>query len=78
MDWALIASLIALGAATGFVVGLLGIGGGGIIVPVLTWIFATRGYPEQHIVRMAVATSLATILLLMLAGYVLYRGIKSA
>ncbi|MEP6608650.1 MAG: sulfite exporter TauE/SafE family protein [Burkholderiaceae bacterium] len=62
MDWALISSLIALGTATGFVAGLLGIGGGMIMVPFLTLIFTARGYPEQHIVHMAVATSLATIL----------------
>jgi uncharacterized protein len=62
MDWALIASLLAVGAATGFVAGLLGIGGGIIMVPFLTLIFTVRGYPEQHIVHMAVATSLATIL----------------
>jgi uncharacterized membrane protein YfcA len=62
MDWALIASLLAVGAATGFVAGLLGIGGGIIMVPFLTLIFTARGYPEQHIVHMAVATSLATIL----------------
>ena len=62
MDWALVASLVALGAATGFVAGLLGIGGGGIIVPFLTAIFAARGYPEQYIVHMAIATALATIL----------------
>ncbi len=62
IDWALIASLLALGAATGFVAGLLGIGGGIIMVPFLTLIFAARGYPEQHLVHMAVATSLARIL----------------
>jgi uncharacterized protein len=62
MDWALIASLLSLGAITGFIAGLLGVGGGGIIVPFLTAIFAARGYPEQHIVHMAIATALATIL----------------
>lgn len=62
MDWALVASLLALGAATGFVAGLLGVGGGMIMVPFLTLIFTARGYPEQHIVHMAIATSLATIL----------------
>ena len=62
MDWALIASLLAVGAATGFVAGLLGIGGGMLMVPFLTLIFTARGYPEQHIVHMAIATALATIL----------------
>lgn len=62
MDWTLLVSLIVLGAATGFLAGLLGIGGGMIMVPFLTLIFTARGFPEQHIVHMAIATSLATIL----------------
>lgn len=62
IDWALVASLLALGAATGFAAGLLGIGGGMMMVPFLTVIFTARGYPEQHLVHMAIATSLATIL----------------
>lgn len=62
MDWTLVTSLVALGAATGFAAGLLGIGGGMILVPFLTLIFGTSGFPEQHVVHMAVATSLATIL----------------
>lgn len=61
MDAAL-ASLIALGAATGLLAGLLGIGGGMLMVPLLTLIFTSRGYAEEHVVHMAVATSLATIL----------------
>lgn len=84
MDWALVASLVALGAATGFVAGLLGIGGGGIIVPFLTAIFAARGYPEQYIVHMAIATALATILFTSLSsvrthhqhGAVLWRVVR--
>jgi uncharacterized membrane protein YfcA len=62
MDWTLIAGLLVLGAATGFAAGLLGIGGGMLMVPFLTFIFTLRGYPEQHLVHMAIATSLATIL----------------
>jgi len=62
MDSTLIGSLIVLGATTGFVAGLLGIGGGMIIVPFLTLLFTARGFPEAHIVHMAIATSLATIL----------------
>jgi uncharacterized membrane protein YfcA len=62
MDWPLIAGLLVLGAATGFAAGLLGIGGGMLMVPFLTLIFTLRGYPEQHLVHMAIATSLATIL----------------
>lgn len=62
MDWTLVALLVLLGAATGFVAGLLGIGGGMLMVPFLTLLFTARGFPEEHLVHIAVATSLATIL----------------
>src|SRR5512134_2151154 len=62
MDWTLIAALLVLGCATGFVAGLLGIGGGMLLVPFLTMLFTLRAFPEQHLVHMAIATSLATIL----------------
>ena len=51
MDAWLVASLVVLGAATGFLAGLLGIGGGMIMVPFLTLIFTARDFPEQHIVH---------------------------
>ncbi len=62
MDWTLIVALLVLGAATGFVAGLLGIGGGMLLVPFLTMLFTLRAFPEDHLVHMAIATSLATIL----------------
>lgn len=51
------------GAVAGLLAGLLGIGGGLIIVPVLTTAFIYFLDAPQHIVHMAVATSLATILI---------------
>jgi uncharacterized membrane protein YfcA len=62
IDWTLAAALLALGAATGFAAGLLGIGGGMLLVPFLTLLFDARRFPPEHVVRMAIATSLATIL----------------
>ena len=53
--------LAALGLCTGFLAGLLGLGGGMLMVPFLTIILAARAYPAEHTVKMAVATSLATI-----------------
>lgn len=57
----LILQLALLGMATGFLAGLLGIGGGMLMVPFITIILASKGYPGEYTVKMAVATSLATI-----------------
>ncbi len=58
----LIAELLALGATVGFLAGLLGIGGGMMMVPVLTLLLSQRGVDSGHAVKMAIATSMATIL----------------
>lgn len=62
MDLTLIAALLALGAAIGFAAGLLGIGGGMLAVPFMVMLFTAQKFPPQHIVHMAIATSLATIM----------------
>lgn len=54
---------ILTGAFAGFSAGLLGIGGGLIIVPVLYFTFSMHGYPTQYLMHMALATSLATIII---------------
>jgi uncharacterized membrane protein YfcA len=61
IDAGLIAVFVALGAMVGFLAGLLGIGGGMTMVPLLTLIFTRQGFPLEHVVHMAVATSTATI-----------------
>ena len=62
MEPTLIAALLALGAAIGFAAGLLGIGGGMLTVPFMTLLFTQQKFPPEHIVHMAIATSLATIM----------------
>lgn len=57
----LIVELLALGAFTGFLAGLLGIGGSMLMVPVMTWVMAHQGVPQQFVVHAAIGTSLATI-----------------
>jgi len=58
----LIAELMVLGLVTGFLAGLLGIGGGMLLGPFLTIILSARGIGTDLAVKMAIATSMCTIL----------------
>ncbi len=53
---------LALGAATGFLAGLLGIGGGMILVPFSLALLESQQVPTADAIQIAVATSLATIM----------------
>ena len=60
----LVPSLLLLtGLCAGLLAGLLGIGGGLVTVPALTWILLEIGTPIDQAVAMAVATSLGAMLL---------------
>lgn len=61
MEWQLLVAFLALGAVVGFMAGLLGIGGGGIIVPVLTTLFINQGFASEQVVHLALGTSMAAI-----------------
>ena len=53
--------LIAVGAVAGTLAGLLGIGGGIIIVPVLALVFDHQGVHTDVLMHVSIGTSLATI-----------------
>lgn len=52
---------LVLGACTGVLAGLFGVGGGLIIVPALVFSFTAHGFSVDVLTQMAVGTSLATI-----------------
>jgi len=58
----LIIELALLGLATGFLAGLFGIGGGMIMVPFITTILTARDVAPGLAIKMAIATSMATII----------------
>ena len=55
-------ALIATGAFAGILAGLLGVGGGIVIVPVLFFVFQGFGVSSESAMVIATATSLATII----------------
>jgi len=54
--------LMLCGGISGFLAGLLGIGGGMILVPFMILVFNHLGFNQEIIVHMAIATGMATIL----------------
>tara|TARA_B110000261_G_scaffold70586_1_gene82315 strand:- start:642 stop:1439 length:798 start_codon:yes stop_codon:yes gene_type:complete len=54
--------LLATGVIGGLIAGLLGVGGGIVIVPVLFWIFTSLNFPDEILMHMAIGSSLATII----------------
>lgn len=53
---------LALGVVIGFLAGLLGIGGGMTMVPVLAIMFPAQGFPFETKMQVILATSMATIM----------------
>ncbi len=60
--------LLSMGGLAGMLAGLLGIGGGIIIVPVLALVFGHQGVDPAVIMHVAIGTSLATIVITSLSS----------
>ena len=58
MEWL---AYLGLGALVGFAAGLLGIGGGVVMVPLLVLVFNAHGISAQHVLHLALGTALAAM-----------------
>lgn len=68
---------LSLGLVAGLLAGLFGIGGGLVIVPALAIVFSAHGFPAKLVLLMAVATSLATIILTAISSVVAHHRLGS-
>ena len=62
------AAYLILGAITGYLAGLFGVGGGLVLVPVLLMLFDAQQFPAENIMHLALGTSMASILFTSLAS----------
>ncbi|MCG6504955.1 sulfite exporter TauE/SafE family protein [Kingella sp. SNUBH-2017] len=60
--------LFAVGAAAGFMAGLLGVGGGTLIVPIVLWLLAKQQPDTAHSQHLAVGTSFAVMVFTTFSG----------
>ena len=59
----------ALGAVAGFLAGLIGIGGGGMMVPILTSVFLAQGMPLTHVVHLSLGTAMAVMVITAVSSF---------
>ena len=63
LEYQTIFIMLLLGVFVGFIAGLFGIGGGGILVPILSAIFLANKIPENQALHLALGTSMACIVI---------------
>jgi uncharacterized membrane protein YfcA len=68
---------VLLGTVTGLLAGLFGIGGGLVIVPVLVMLFSAQGFAADVVMIMAVASSLASIILTAISSVTAHHRLGS-
>jgi len=62
-----------LGVVVGIIAGLLGIGGGVVVVPILVFVFTAQGFPAHHMMQIALATSLGSIVFTSVASFMTHH-----
>ncbi len=64
---------LGLGLAVGVLAGLLGVGGGLIIVPMVVFTLTWQGAPSQHLMHLALGTSLASIIFTSVSSFLAHH-----
>ncbi len=62
-----------VGAVAGILAGLLGIGGGLVIVPMLVYVFEIQAIPHELIMHLALATSMASIMFTSVSSFMAHH-----
>ena len=62
-----------LGVIVGIIAGLLGIGGGVVIVPILVFVFTAQGFSAHHMMQIALATSLGSIVFTSVSSFMTHH-----
>lgn len=77
MDYAtllpMLALLLGLGAVTGVIAGLLGVGGGIVLVPAFFYIFDKLGFGSDQLMQVCIGTSAATIVVTSVRSVLLHN-----
>lgn len=77
MSLDLVILLVVVGLFSGFLAGLLGIGGGVIVVPVMTYVLHSRFGDIAHIQHMALGTSFAVMVFTALSNSLAQNKLKA-
>lgn len=75
---AILAALMLTGVGVGFLSGLLGVGGGGLLVPVLFEVYGLLAVPEAIRMHLAIGTSLAVMIPTTLRSFFAHRSSGNA
>lgn len=73
----MIIEFLMIGLLAGYLAGFLGIGGGFVVVPALTWLLLKDSATAPFAIHMAVATSLATMLVTSLSSIAAHHRKKA-
>ena len=66
---------VVVGVIAGILAGLLGVGGGLIIVPMLVYCFAGQGVSNEQIMKLALGTSMASIMLTSVSSFMAHNRV---